>query len=143
VSCLFVAGYGLLSAATPFVLISLLLLAGGFLRSLQFTALNALTYADITRASTSNATTFYAVVQQFSLSAGVAVAALVLEAVQALRGEPIIAADDFSVAFAVVSGIAMLSVLFFMRLAGNAGSSVLDRQKPAPPQSVVEGPVEL
>jgi EmrB/QacA subfamily drug resistance transporter len=143
VSCLFIAAYGLLSAATPFVLISLLLLVGGFLRSLQFTALNALTYADIARANTSNATTFYAVVQQFSLSVGVAVAAFVLEAVQALRGEPIIAVDDFSVAFVIVSGIAMLSVLLFMRLGVDAGSSVLDRRKPAPPQSVAEGPVEL
>jgi EmrB/QacA subfamily drug resistance transporter len=143
VSCLFIAAYGLLSAATPFVFISLLLLVGGFLRSLQFTAMNALTYADIVRANTSNATTFYAVAQQFSLSAGVAVAAFVLEVVQAVRGEPIIAADDFSVAFFIVAGIAVLSVFQFMRLDANAGSSVLGRRKPVPPQSVVEGPVEL
>ena len=143
VSCLIMAGYGLLSAATPFVLISLLLLVGGFLRSLQFTALNALTYSDIVRANTSNATTFYAVAQQFSLSAGVAVAAFVLEAVQAVRGEAIIAADDFSVAFFIVAGIALLSVFQFERLDANAGSSVIDRRKPAAPSNVVEGPVEL
>jgi EmrB/QacA subfamily drug resistance transporter len=143
VSCLIMAGYGLLSAATPFVLIALLLLVGGFLRSLQFTALNALTYSDIVRANTSNATTFYAVAQQFSLSAGVAVAAFVLEAVQVVRGEAIIAADDFSVAFFIVAGIALLSVFQFARLDANAGSSVIDRRKPAAPSNVVEGPVEL
>jgi EmrB/QacA subfamily drug resistance transporter len=143
VSCLFMAGCGLLSAVTPFVLISFLLLVGGFLRSLQFTALNALTYSDIVRANTSNATTFYAVAQQFSLSAGVAVAAFVLEAVQAVRGEAIIVTDDFSVAFFIVAGIAMLSVFQFARLDANAGSSVIDRRKPAAPQSVMEGPVEL
>jgi hypothetical protein len=143
VSCLFIAAYGLLSAATPFVLISLLLLTGGFLRYLQFTALNALTYADIVRADTSNATTFNAVAQQFSLSAGVAVAAFVLEAVQAWRGEAIIAADDFSIAFVIVAGIAMLSVFQFSGLDANAGSSVIARRKPAAPQPVVEGPVEL
>jgi EmrB/QacA subfamily drug resistance transporter len=143
VSCLFIAAYGLLSAATPYVLISFLLLVGGFLRSLQFTALNALTYSDTVRANTSNATTFYAVAQQFSLSAGVAVAAFVLEAVQALRGEAIIAADDFSIAFIIVAGIATLSVFQFARLDVNAGSSVVARRKPAAPESVVEGPVEL
>ena len=143
VSCLLMACYGLLSAATPFVLISLLLLIGGFLRSLQFTAMNALTYADIVRADTSNATTFYAVAQQFSLSAGVAVAAFVLEAVQAWRGEAVIAADDFSMAFFIVAGIAMLSVFQFVRLDANAGSSVINRRKPAAPQPVAEGPVEL
>jgi hypothetical protein len=120
-----------------------LLLIGGFLRSMQFTALNALTYSDIVRADTSNATTFYAVAQQFSLSAGVAVAAFVLEAVQAWRGEAIIAADDFSIAFVIVAGIAMLSVFQFARLDANAGSSVIDRRKPAAPQPVAEGPVEL
>jgi EmrB/QacA subfamily drug resistance transporter len=142
-TCVFMACYGLLSAATPFVLVSLLLLVGGFLRSLQFTALNALTYADIVRVNTSNATTFYSVAQQFSLSAGVAVAAFVLEAVQAWRGEGIIAADDFSIAFFIVAGIAAFSVFQFMRLDANAGSSVIDRRKPAAPQTVVEGPVEL
>ena len=133
VSCLFIAAYGLLSAATSLVLISLLLLAGGFLRSLQFTALNALSYADIDRANTSNATTFYAVAQQFSLSAGVAVAAFILEAVQALRGEPVIAADDFSVAFFIVAGIAVLSVFQFMRLDANAGSFGSWRRETAAP----------
>ena len=143
VSCFFMAGYGLLSAATPFVLISMLLLIGGFLRSLQFTAMNALTYSDIVRANTSNATTFYAVAQQFSLSAGVAVAAFVLEAVQAWRGEAIIVADDFSIAFVIVAGIAMLSVFQFARLDADAGSSVINRRKPTAPQPVAEGPVEL
>ena len=143
VSCLLISAYGLLSAHTPYVLISLLLLVGGFLRSLQFTALNALSYSDISRANTSNASTFYAVAQQFSLSAGVAVAAFVLEAVQALRGQAIIASDDFSVAFIVVAGFAMLSVFQFLRLDANAGSSVLSRRKPVPAESVAEGPVEL
>lgn len=143
VSCLLIAAYGLLSAVTPFVLISMLLLVGGFLRSLQFTALNALTYSDIARANTSNATTFYSVAQQFSLSAGVAVAAFVLEAVQAWRGEAVIAADDFSIAFVIVAGIAMLSVFLFMRLGADAGSSVIARRKPTAPERVVEGPVEI
>jgi EmrB/QacA subfamily drug resistance transporter len=143
VSCLLIACYGLLSAATPFILITLLLLAGGFLRSLQFTAMNALTYADIDRGDTSNATTFYAVAQQFSLSAGVAVAAFVLEAVQAWRGEAVIVADDFTMAFFIVAGIAMISVFQFARLDANAGSSIVDWRKPAAPQPVAEGPVEL
>jgi hypothetical protein len=77
------------------------------------------------------------------LSAGVAVAAFVLEVAQGLRGEAIIAADDFSVAFLIVAGIAMLSLFQFVRLDVNAGFSVIDRRKPAAPQNAVEGPVEL
>ena len=63
---------------------------------------------------------------------GVAVAAFVLEAVQAWRGEAVIASDDFSVAFFIVAGIAMLSVFQFARLDANAGSSVIHRRKPRP-----------
>jgi hypothetical protein len=73
----------------------------------------------------------------------VAVAAFVLEAVQAWRGEAVIAADDFSVAFFTVAGIAMLSVFQFAWLDPNAGSSVIARRKPAIQEKVVEGPVEL
>ncbi len=56
VSCGVMAAYGLLTAMTPFAVIALLLLIGGFLRSLQFTALNALSYADIDRNDASKAT---------------------------------------------------------------------------------------
>jgi hypothetical protein len=83
------------------------------------------------------------VAQQFSLSAGVAVATFILEAVQALRGDAIIVADDFSVAFIVVAGIAMLSVFHFARLDVNAGSSVIAWRKSNATESVVEGPAEL
>ena len=44
----------------------LVLLAGGFFRSLQFTALNALCYADVPQESMSNATSFAAVGQQLA-----------------------------------------------------------------------------
>ena len=127
VSCLTIASYGLLSVASPFVVVSFLLLAGGFLRSLQFTAMNALSYADIDRPDASKATTFYTVAQQLSLSAGVAVAAFVIEAAQALRGETTITVNDFSIAFLVVGGLAMFSVLSFRQLGTGAGASVLAR----------------
>jgi fatty acid desaturase len=110
------AAYGLLTAMTPFVLISLLLLIGGFLRSLQFTALNALSYADIDRNEVSKATSLYTVAQQISFSAGVAVAAFILESAQALRGGPDILANDFSIAFLIIAGVASFSVLQFQWL---------------------------
>jgi EmrB/QacA subfamily drug resistance transporter len=125
VSCGFMACYGLLTAATPFALISLLLLVGGFLRSLQFTAMNALSYADIDRRGASNATSLYSVAQQLSLSAGVAVAAFILEAAQWQRGSQDIVTTDFSLAFFVVAGIAVLSVFQFLKLDVHSGASVL------------------
>ena len=58
------------------------LLVGGFFRSLQFTALNALGYADIDQARMSRATSFASVAQQMSGAVGVALAAA---SVQTLR----------------------------------------------------------
>ena len=131
VSCIFMAACGLLSAATPFVLISLLLLAGGFTRSLQFTALNALSYADIDRGDASTATTLYTAAQQLSLSAGVAVAAFILEAAQALRGGQTVAVNDFAIAFLIVSILSLFSIFQFMRLGVGAGASVLGHRHAA------------
>jgi EmrB/QacA subfamily drug resistance transporter len=143
VSCGFIACYGLLTAATPFAMVSLLLLVGGFLRSLQFTALNALSYADIDRRAASNATSLYSVAQQLSLSAGVAVAAFILEAVQWARGEQNIMAGDFSIAFFSVAAIAALSGFQFLRLKADAGSSVLARTVPRGHADVTENRNEI
>ena len=121
----------MLSAATPFALISLLLLMGGFTRSLQFTALNALSYADIERGDTSTATTLYTAAQQLSLSAGVAVAAFILEAAQALRGGQTVAVNDFAIAYLIVAILALFSIFQFMRLGVGAGASVLGHRQAA------------
>ena len=55
------------------------LLIGGFFRSLEFTCINALSFAEVEPARMSRATTLSAVWQQLSLSAGVAAGALIVE----------------------------------------------------------------
>lgn len=127
-SCGLMASYGLLAPATSIGLIVIVFLAGGFLRSLQFTAMNALSYADIERDEAGKATSLYTVAQQLSLSAGVAVAAAILEATQWARGDLTIIAEDFSAAFFCVALIAVFSVVPFAKLKPYAGASVLGRE---------------
>ena len=62
------------------------LLIGGFFRSLQFTSINTLGYADIDRQRMSRATSFASMVQQLSLSVGVGTGALLLHLTMAARG---------------------------------------------------------
>ena len=62
ISALFLASYGLFTPRPPHWLLLAALLAGGFFRSLEFTALNALGYADIDQARMSRATSFASVV---------------------------------------------------------------------------------
>jgi hypothetical protein len=91
----------------PIYFIYAVLLAGGFLRSLQFTAYNALAYAEIPRSRMSKATSFYAAMQQVSLTLGVSSAAASLTVAMALNGHDAPMLGDFSVAFLAVSFVSM------------------------------------
>jgi EmrB/QacA subfamily drug resistance transporter len=114
----------LFTTQTPHLVIVAVLLAGGFFRSLQFTSLNALAYADVEPGRMSRATSFAAAAQQLALSIGVAFAALVLEASMALRGGSELATADFAAGFVAVALVTALPAAYFLRLAPDAGAEV-------------------
>lgn len=124
ISSALVAAIALFGVATPHALIVAVLLAGGFFRSLQFTSLNTLGYADIDPARMSSATSFSAVVQQLSLSAGVALAALLLDLSRAVDGRSALVSEDFGRAFVAVALISLASLAVVARLAPDAGTEV-------------------
>ncbi len=124
VSSALLAASALFTSATPHAVIVTVLLTAGFFRSLQFTSLNALGYSDIESPQMSRATSFVAVVQQLSLSSGVAVAAMLLEASRAAEGRTALVTDDFHRAFMAIGLIAVASALMFLRLAPDAGAEV-------------------
>jgi EmrB/QacA subfamily drug resistance transporter len=131
ISAGFLALNATFSAATPHLLIMGALLVGGFFRSLEFTALNAIAYADVDQDAMSRATSFASVAQQLSLSTGVAIGAAALEAARAFRGGGALEAADFTPAFIVVAMISTLSVTSFLPLASNAGDSLTGRDQTA------------
>ena len=122
--------YGLFTQTTPYYLMLALLLAGGFFRSLQFTALNALSYADIPRNDMSPASSLANVTQQLALSLGVTLGAAALETTATLRGHAKVQAADFSVAFVVIAVISAMSFWFNLVLAHNAGAEVSGKNAP-------------
>jgi EmrB/QacA subfamily drug resistance transporter len=124
ISTAFMALNGFFTAATPHFLIITLLLIGGFFRSLEFTAINALAYADIGQADMSRATSFASVAQQVALSLGVAIGALILQAARAMRGEAQLTQMDFAIAFWLVAAIGAVSVISFLRLPEGAGAEL-------------------
>jgi MFS family permease len=103
VSSLFLAACALFTPATPLLLIMIILIVGGFFRSLQFTAINTLAYADVEPAEMSRATTLVSVNQQLAISAGVAVGALVVEATMLHNQSAELTASDFWPAFVVIA----------------------------------------
>ncbi|MBV8770654.1 MAG: DHA2 family efflux MFS transporter permease subunit [Hyphomicrobiales bacterium] len=124
ISAVFLAVSALFTAATPHLLIFAVLLVGGFFRSLQFTSLNAIAYADVPQAAMSRASSFSSVSQQLSGSVGIAFAALVLQGMQALRQDHVIHIDDFRVAFVLVALLSASSILMNIRLPRDAGNEV-------------------
>jgi len=123
---------------TPHGIILAVLLVGGFFKSLQFTSINTIAYADIEPRAMSRATSFASVAQQLSMSAGVAVGALVLEIERHGRPETAVQAHDFAAAFLVVAAISAASALVFMMLPKEAGASLSAPARPlAAPQDSV------
>jgi predicted MFS family arabinose efflux permease len=119
----FIAANGFFTPGTPHWLIMTVLLIGGCFRSLQFTSLNAIGYAEVSNRDMSSATSLSSAVQQVALSIGVAFGAFVLEAVASRHGTAITAAD-FGPAFWAVAGVSALSGFIFARLAPTAGAEM-------------------
>jgi EmrB/QacA subfamily drug resistance transporter len=127
ISGVFLAACTLFAPSTPHWLLLATLLTGGFFRSLQFTALNAISYADIEQPKMSRATSFASVSQQMSGAVGVAVAAICIELIQFGFGDSELMARDLSLAFLLVAVISSLSVFIFARLKPDAGAAVSGR----------------
>ncbi|MBS0233261.1 MAG: MFS transporter [Proteobacteria bacterium] len=125
VASLFAALPPLFTSDTPALLIVGLFLAGGLSRSLQFTSVNTLAYADVPAERLSRATSFAAALQELSGSVGVTVAAIGLQFVQYERGGSAIDAAHFPPVFVLIGLVSATSILFFSRLAPSAGASLL------------------
>ncbi len=113
------------TSTSPYV-VFLLLLVGGFFRSLQFTSLTTLSYADIPNHRTSAATSFSSMMMQVMNGMGVAFAAILLHLMQLVRGElsTIVSVADIRTVFLLMSVVALSGCLFYARLASDAGAEV-------------------
>ncbi len=121
---IFLSSYALFRPTTPYLVIYVLLLAGGFFRSLQFTCVNTLAYANIAPAQMSRATSLSSMAQQLALSIGVGSGALALHLTLGWRGGTNLGAGDFAPAFLGVGLVTFLSLAFFLRLSPEAGNEV-------------------
>lgn len=113
------------TAHTPAALMMAVLLLGGCLRSLQFTSLNTLAYAEVEPAQMSQATSLASMAQQLAAGMGVTVGAAALQSAHFLRGgEDALAAWDFSIAFLCVAAVSLTSLFLLRRLPPNAGADL-------------------
>jgi len=141
-SAFIMMSYALFRPTTPHFLIVAALLSGGFFRSLQFTALGTLAYADVPDRLMSSASTLSSMAQQLFLSLGVALGAMLLHMSLRASGSTQLSTHDFMPAFIVMGLLALLSSIFFLPLEYHAGDEVSGRQRGVElsrtPQTVTE-----
>jgi EmrB/QacA subfamily drug resistance transporter len=128
VSSCFLAACALFTATTPLLLIMIILVVGGFFRSLQFTAINTVAYAEVEPSQMSRATTLVSVNQQLALSAGVAIGAFSVETTLLLRHQSELSATVFAPAFLIVALISASSTWFFRQMPDDAGHEISGRK---------------
>ncbi len=119
-------GCALLEADTPVTLAAALLFVSGLSRSMQFTALGTLAFADVPKARMGGANTLFNMGQQMAMGMGIAIGAVSLRLAGAVHGHgggaPEVA--DFHLAFGLVGLLAVLGVADMIRLPADAGAEV-------------------
>jgi EmrB/QacA subfamily drug resistance transporter len=128
ISALILASYALFRPSTSELIIVAAFFVGGFLRSLQFTALGTLAYADVPESMMSSASTLSSMAQQFFLSLGVTVAALILHLSLSVHGSSALSVANFQPAFVIIGLLAFLATLMFFLLEQHAGEVVSGRR---------------
>jgi EmrB/QacA subfamily drug resistance transporter len=126
----FAMSYGWLFRATPLAVVLLVLFAYGLARSLQFTTLGTLAYADVDDAQKSSASTLWSVAQQMTVGMGIAFGAVCLRLSAWLN--PIrpdmpsspYTIGDFRWAFVAAGLLILVSTMGYVRLPRDAGSSI-------------------
>jgi hypothetical protein len=125
------AAYSLFRPSTPIWILMAVLGLAGFFRSLQFSALNSLAFADIERHQMSRASTVTSVIQQVIQSVGIALAAIILHLTQVARHEPQLTWQAVAPSFAIIGALTMISIYWFARLPPAAGEALNGRRPSA------------
>jgi MFS family permease len=134
ISAAFLGACAMFTPGTPAAVMIAVLLVGGFFRSLEFTSINTIAYAEIEPRLMGRATALASVAQQLSLSMGVAIGALAVDLTLKLKQQTEITAADFPPAFILVAVISALGAIAFWRMPHDAGAELADRA-PAPTES--------
>jgi EmrB/QacA subfamily drug resistance transporter len=107
----------------PLPVICAILFVGGMARSMQFTALNTIAFADVPQDRMSGANTLFSAVFQLAMGLGIALGAVSWRLGEAISGS----ADGiwpFRIAFLVVAAISLIGIFDSIRLEPDAGKNV-------------------
>lgn len=130
-AALSLAAISLLTPSTPYGWILAVLFVSGLARSLQFTAINTLAFADVPKPQMSGASTLSSTLGQMTMGMGVAAGAIALRASASLHGHGAqsVTPADFSLAFVLVAALSGIAVVDVFGLDPRAGAHVSGHQR--------------
>jgi MFS family permease len=119
-----IAAFALVGPHTPWIVLVLLLVAAGSVRSMLLTAINTLMFADVPQSERGAASALATVSMQTAGALGVAVGAIALAVAQHVHGNARLMLPDFGVAFLVLAVFCALATWSFWRLPHDAGAEM-------------------
>lgn len=115
----------LLLPTTPVILIVAVMFLSGMFRSMQFSAITTLAFADIPQPRMTTANTLYSTVQQMSTGMGIAMGAVFLRFSNMINGSTEhYTVADFKLAFIFVAILGTISLYGYTKLTPDAGDVV-------------------
>jgi EmrB/QacA subfamily drug resistance transporter len=123
----------LISPETPIPVIMGLLFVSGLTRSMQFTTLATIAFADVPQERMSGANTLSNIAQPLGMALGIAAAALALRATALIfpTGSTAISLTQFHLAFVIIGLIALAGVIDTLGLAPEAGDTLRKQRSTA------------
>ena len=114
---------------TPYWLIIAVLFFAGLTRSMQFSSLNTLAYADVSDEEMSNANTLYSTMQQLSIAMGISVGALFLHFAASYHGNMnSYKVEDFQLALILVAILGVLALPEYFIIKKNDALNVRNKK---------------
>lgn len=121
----------LISPHTPVWLIMFILYLGGVFRSIQFTAVSTLAFADVPSAQMSYANTLFSTATQLAVGLGITLGAIGIrigEKMGGLMGMANVPGIGFRLAFVAIALICLVGMFDTLRLTKDAGSALSNKQ---------------
>jgi EmrB/QacA subfamily drug resistance transporter len=123
-----IASCAAIDGAMPLPLVCAILFVGGLTRSMQFTALNTVAFADIPQQAMSAANTLFSAAFQLAMGLGVALATIAWRIGGAVAAPDASPAVPFRIAFLLIAAVALIGVWDSARLDPAAGEQVSKRK---------------
>jgi EmrB/QacA subfamily drug resistance transporter len=124
-SCALIVACAWFRPDTPKLVMMAVIFFGGVFRSLQFTSISAIAFAEVDTPLMSHATSFSQMAQRLSQSVGVAMSAFILH-YMSVDGKVTVTA--FSYAFVIVGILSATSFISFLGLDPDAGAALAGRK---------------